>query len=202
MKPRCIRRDGGLTPGPCERKLIYMNQSAAETINDRVRVLVVSDTAEPDSGQWDAVWKVAAALAREHDVILALPAATSYSHTDFAVIYYNQRNLGLVAKDSEAVVCGGDIIADHSFFTDDGSIVPTSVTLLRQGFLRERAGEPARAEDPAAGGYYIWFPPEEKNKHGVSHYGKKLRYYLHKGGVRYTAARALKSVKRRLGPGG
>lgn len=162
-------------------------------------MLVVSDTASPEGDHWDEAWEMASALARDHDVILALPAATSHTHRDFAVIYYNQRNLGLVAKDSEAVVSSADIIAANTFFTSSGSIVTANASQLRRGILAGDSETTPAA--PGVDGYYIWIPAEEKPGHGPKHTIKKLRYYMHKGGIRYTARRAFTSLKWRLGFG-
>lgn len=164
-------------------------------------MLVVSGTASEEDGAWDDAWSMATALSRDHDVILALPATSSHTHPDFAIIYYNQRNLGLVAKDSEAVVCDSSIVAANPFFISSGSIIPADAIRLRMGVLGGSDAALEQQEDPPEG-YYIWVPPEEKPAGASAGYMKKIRYYMHKGGVRYTVRRALASLRRRLGSGG
>ncbi|MCL4472355.1 MAG: hypothetical protein M1455_00220 [Actinobacteria bacterium] len=61
----------------------------------------------------DRCWPMAEALAAGHDVILAVPAVTGLYHRRFAVVYYNSRNLWLVARDSDVVVCDAAVLAGN-----------------------------------------------------------------------------------------
>ena len=61
----------------------------------------------------DRCWPLAEALAAVHDVILAVPAVTGLYHHSFTVVYYNSRNLWLVARDSDVVVCDAAVLAGH-----------------------------------------------------------------------------------------
>lgn len=173
-----------------------MNNIPTEEENARLRVLVVSDAiVSPDGDPGGEAWEIAEALSRDYDVILALPGATSYTHGDFAVIYYNQRNLGLVARDSEAVICGRDILEANSFFRAAGSVAPTSRARLRQGVI-EGVAAPAAATGDS---YYIWLPPEDQDQRGAGHYLARLRFHKQRGGYRYMLSRVLIAARRRLG---
>ncbi|RJQ43901.1 MAG: hypothetical protein C4534_07245 [Gaiellales bacterium] len=158
--------------------------------NSRIRVLVVgSEAVSPEEGRDDEGREIAEALSREYDVILALPATTSYTHPDFAVIYYNQRNLGLVAQDSELVVCGRDIFAANSFFSD-GAAVPASPTLLKRGIIEAAGG--------GDGPYYVWRPPERESAGQVGRW-RRLRLIRQQGGMRMVARFILAAFRKRLG---
>lgn len=175
-----------------------MEMNAQGAKDRKVRVMVVTSRATPPQEEGDnRAWKVAEALSRSHDVILALPATTDFTHRQFAVIYYNQRNLGLIARDSDVVICDRDAARSHDFFTTSGSISPAPASLLLEGALGG-AGPSARTREGDSD-YYVWTPPEEKHRYGPSHYARRLRYYLRTGGVRFTAARALGALRRRLG---
>lgn len=169
--------------------------------NGRTRVLVISDRDIPleDGGDHEAR-DIAAALARDHDVILALPATTGFSHRDFAVIYYNRRNLGLVAKDSEAVICGREVFEANGFFNDSGRAAVASLPRLRQGVIEAIASPDALAATGKQ--YYIWTPPEPVAPSGIGHSLARLRFLLRQGGVRYTLRRAMAAARRHRRPGG
>ena len=72
------------------------------------RVLVAC-SGQPETT--DRSWLMAEALSSRHDVILAVPAVTGLSHRKFAVVYYNARNLWLIARDSDVVVCDPAVLA-------------------------------------------------------------------------------------------
>lgn len=173
-----------------------MQNTVVAENNGRPRVLVISSqNIRLEDDRDDEARDIAAALARDHDVILALPATTGFTHRDFAVIYYNQRNLVLVAKDCEAVVCGREVVEANSFFNDSGSIAVASLPRLRQGVI-ENIGNP---NGLAANGkqYYVWTPPEQVAPSGAGHFLARLRYLLRQGGVRYTVRRGLAAARRR-----
>lgn len=173
-----------------------MQNSVAAENNSRPRVLVISNQEMPPEDDRDHEARdIALALSRDHDVILALPATTGFTHRDFAVIYYNRRNLGLVAQDSDAVVCGREIVEANRFFSDGGSIAVVSLPRLRQGMI-ESIGSP---NGLAANGrqYYVWTPPEQAAPSGAGHFLARLSYLLRQGGVRYTVRRGWAAARRR-----
>ena len=179
------------------RKLSYMENTAFQGNNGRVRVLVVSNSDIEAAGGGDSNREIAEALARDYDVILALPSATNYTHSGFAVIYYNQRNLVLVARDSELVICDKDVFAANRFFTDSGSIAAANLPRLRQGVIDAEAID---AEQDSS--YFVWVPPEQPGPRPPGGALHKWRYYLQKGGLRLAIRRALTGIRRRLGPRG
>lgn len=88
------------------------------------RVLVVcGNTPGPDEAAGDRCWLLAESLASAHDVILALPEVSELFHEDFAVVYYNARNVGLVARDSDVVVCDAAALESHITIIDAGKPV-------------------------------------------------------------------------------
>lgn len=96
-----------------------MNEVQPTYDPDRTRVLVVAGDAGPNPAGSRA-WGLAEALAASHDVILALPVVTGLFHGAFTVIYYNSRNLALLARDSDAVVCEAEVAADNPSLLDQG----------------------------------------------------------------------------------
>lgn len=88
------------------------------------RVLVVCGNAVvPDDIAGDRCWMLAESLAAAHDVILALPQVSELFHDDFAVVYYNARNVGLVARDSDVVICDAAALGAHARLIDVGKPV-------------------------------------------------------------------------------
>ncbi|MHB8793018.1 MAG: hypothetical protein ACYC6O_06735 [Thermoleophilia bacterium] len=93
------------------------------------RVLVVcGDTQGPDEAGGDRCWLLAESLASAHDVILAIPRVSGLSHQDFAVVYYNARNVGLVARDSDVVICDATALESHGQLIDAGKPVAMDLT--------------------------------------------------------------------------
>lgn len=171
-----------------------MEHSTYQGNSGRVRVLVVGEAAvSPEQDTDDESCVIAKALSRDHDVILALPATTTYTHDDFAVIHYNQRNLGLVARDSEVVVCGRDVFQANSFFQDSGNAATASLPRLKEGRID--------ADGPDADGshFYIWVPPVARGSQPRAGLRYKWRYYRQRGGTGYALRRVLASAGRRLG---
>ncbi len=72
-------------------------------------------------------WLLAEALADSHDVILALPFISQLSHENFAVVYYVGRNIPLVARDSDCVVCDAEALVRNPLLLDAGK--PLAVDL-------------------------------------------------------------------------
>jgi len=101
------------------------------------RVLVVCsqtpDDRELEAGDIQApaiatrCWQMAEGLAADHDVILALPTVSELFHQNFAVVYYNGRNIRMVAQDSDVVVCDSAVLSLHPHLLDAGK--PTVVDL-------------------------------------------------------------------------
>ncbi|MHB9112167.1 MAG: hypothetical protein ACYC4D_06015 [Thermoleophilia bacterium] len=104
------------------------------------RVLVVcGNTPGPDEAAGDRCWLLAESLASAHDVILALPQVSELFHKDFAVVYYNARNVGLVARDSDVVICDAAALESHVKLIDAGKPVAMDLT----GAESMAAGMPA-----------------------------------------------------------
>lgn len=92
------------------------------------RVLVVcSKVSGQDGATGDRCWLLAESLASAHDVILALPQVSELVHENFAVVYYNARNVGLVARDSDVVICDAGAMESHARLVDVGK--PVAVDL-------------------------------------------------------------------------
>ncbi|MDO8736376.1 MAG: hypothetical protein Q7K29_04760 [Thermoleophilia bacterium] len=118
------------------------------------RVLVVCSKAPgPDGAPGDRCWLLAEALASAHDVILALPRVTQLFHEDFAVVYYNARNVGLVAHDSDVVVCDSEALESHARLVEAGKPVAVDV-----------AGIDAMTDALAAADFYICQSGEERGR--------------------------------------
>lgn len=93
------------------------------------RVLVVcNEMPEPGAaGGADRCWTLAEALSANHDVILALPELSGLSHGSFAVVYYNSRNIAMVARDSDVVISDAPALAHHQQLLNAGK--PVAVDL-------------------------------------------------------------------------
>ena len=107
----------------CKKIGFGMHQEITEMRSSRTsRLLVVCAEAEapgPESLA-DRCWLLAEALADNHDVILGLPAVTQLSHPDFAVVDYNGRNVGMVARDSDAIISDARALADFPTLLEAG----------------------------------------------------------------------------------
>lgn len=118
-----------------------MNEDQRIFDPDRIRVLAVVGDAESAPADSRA-WGLAEALAASHDVVLALPAVTGLSHDAFAVIYYNSRNLALLAKDSDVVVCDAAIAGGYQSLFEQGRPVVLDLDgLSPQAGLEDRAAQ-------------------------------------------------------------
>lgn len=170
---------------------------------DRKRLLVVSseDIAPAGSGA-ESIWGLTEALSRENDVILAVPGISESSHPGFAVVYYNRRNLSLLARDSDAVILETAVVADHPFFKEGGELLTADWDSITEGISEGMMA----VEDPAArltgstaaeqAGFLVWIPPVEKR--GPLHYLRRLRFHLRYGGVRHTFAYGAARIRRKL----
>jgi glycosyltransferase involved in cell wall biosynthesis len=58
-------------------------------------------------------WEIAAALAGENDVTLAVPGATDRSHANFKVVPYNDKSLTRLIPDYDVVVASGYLVERH-----------------------------------------------------------------------------------------
>ncbi|MCL6106151.1 MAG: hypothetical protein M1309_02210 [Actinobacteria bacterium] len=80
--------------------------------NSGKRILVISDAVPTEKdGAAGRSWRLAEALAASQDVILAVPEVTRVSHRNFAVVFYNSWNIGMIARDSDATVCTASVLA-------------------------------------------------------------------------------------------
>jgi len=86
-------------------------------------------------------WSLAETLAESYDIILAVPAITELSHKRFAVVYFTGRNIRLVARDSDVVVCDAAVLAQHPHLLDSGK--PLAIDLAGS-----RPPEPGDDENP------------------------------------------------------
>lgn len=167
--------------------------------SDRPRVLVISsekDGAGIDTAANDC-WRLAKDLAARHDVMLALPIITEASHPAFAVVYYNRRNISLLARDSDLVVCDQGVPADNQFFTRKGRFEEAGPADLREGWLPESDDLKAGAGSlNGKAGYLVWIPFKEKR--GVSYYLGRARFHFETGGLWRTLSRGLHLVKRKI----
>ncbi len=182
-----------------------METTANRLSPERQRVLVVASEKvdSPEAAVDNASWRLAEALSGGHDVILCMPAISTVSHPGFAVVYYNQRNLGLLARDSDVVLVQSGAAGALSFFSDSGKLFAVDWGTLIAGRLP--AGQPpdageARADngDPA---FLAWLPPVERK--GPAFYSRRLRFHFQTGGWRRIARHAWSLASRKIsGRGG
>jgi len=168
---------------------------------DRLRVLIVSDSQDADSDLTaGGLWHLAEALSPRNDVILAFPRRTGAQHADFAVIYYNQRNLGLLAADSDVVILAPGVRETNPPLISLGKFrVLTAGQILSEGLLPPGLREmPAGAEDLGAGGLVVLWPDAPAGPSGAGHHWRRLRYHLQHGGILRVASRGGALIKRRL----
>lgn len=134
------RRTIGTLPEAAAEKPLWYSRSCCQqeesmdkeleqtTSSPASRVLVVcSRTPGPDDVAGDRCWQLAESLASAHDVILALPQVSELFHEDFTVVYYNSLNVGLVARDSDVVVCDAGVLESNARLVDAGK--PVAVDL-------------------------------------------------------------------------
>lgn len=147
------------------------------------RILVVgSEAVGPESKAPAAgCWRLAEELSGGHDVILALPATTSYAHSDFAVLYYNNRNIRLIAGGCDMVFCDEAVLESHPALAEAGVPVVSSL------------------EVPPGG---LTLPPVVKKGRGPLHYLRRFRYHMRTSGLkallRYNFMLLKNRVKGRL----
>lgn len=146
----------------------------------RNRVLVVSSepVSQDDSSPAGRCWELAESLSQSHDVILALPRLTDLSHRCFAVLYYNRRNIRLLAEGCDVVICDQLVLKAHPSLAEAGRPVITD--------LDTPAGE-------------LQLPPPHRVQRGPLHYLRRLRYYLQAGGWRLVIYQARALIKRKIG---
>ncbi|MEK7817058.1 MAG: hypothetical protein AAB281_02255 [Actinomycetota bacterium] len=128
------------------------------------RILIVSSEAVPPDSESPAAgcWRLAEELAGGHDVMLALPATTSYAHDDFVVLYYNDRNICLIAGGCDVVFCDADVLESHPALAEAEVPVITSL------------------EVPPGG---LTLPPSVKKSRGPLHYLRRFRYHMRTSGL-------------------
>jgi len=124
------------------------------------RVLIVcSKVPAPEGATGDRCWSLAESLAPAHDVILALPEVTQLFHEDFAVVYYNTRNIGLVARDSDVAVCDAEALESNPQLVDAGIPVVVDVS-----DINPTSAEVGTADVIAAADFYICLSEEERDR--------------------------------------
>ena len=130
----------------------------------RSRILVISDreiATEADIPE-STGWRLAAALAKIQDVILAVPELTGLSHRDFAVVYYNRRNIALVAADSDAVILAARTLTRLPQIVATGTPVAAGLEAVS---ARARPGElPGAGLEAALTSADFFFCPDEKSR--------------------------------------
>lgn len=138
---------------------------------------MVSDEEMGDVAGHPLGWHLAEALSRDFDVILATPVYSAASHRSFAVVYYNRRNLGLLADASDFVVLVPETADRYAFFSEAGSLRSFDSESAQSGLPGLAA---AVARSHPAPEILIWTPPPPPG--GPAHYLRRLRYHLKTGG--------------------
>lgn len=179
------------------------NHSEASLPAERLRVLIIA--AGDDTGQSEqpeAARRLAGALAPGHDVVLAVPVVGGPADRSFAVVYYNRRNLALLARDSDVVIPGPGAAEQHPELLELGPVAASPLSALMEGDL----GHGRRLERSAGTGeinadelFIIRPVPARPPKRGLSYYRARFRYLMRTGGPRYVAARAAAKLKRKMG---
>jgi hypothetical protein len=130
----------------------------------RSRILVISDrkiATEADIPE-SSGWRLAAALAKIQDVILAVPERTGLSHRDFAIVYYNRRNIALIAADSDAVVLDARTLTRLPQLIATGTPVAAGLEAVS---ARARPGDlPGAGLEGALASADFFFCPDENSR--------------------------------------
>lgn len=122
------------------------------------RILIIGDAGE-DSDPGGAgrspgpAWSLAETLSRGHDIILAVPRLTKASHPRFAVIYYNRRNIGLIARDCDIVIFSPGALEKNPSLAKTGPLVAVPAHLVKEGNFRGvlPVSGPAEPQSQSAG---------------------------------------------------
>jgi len=122
-------------------------------------LIVCSKVPAPEGATGDRCWSLAESLAPAHDVILALPEVTQLFHEDFAVVYYNARNVGLVARDSDVAVCDAEALESNPQLVDAG--IPVAVDVSD---IDPTSAEVGNADAIATADFYICRSEEERGR--------------------------------------
>lgn len=152
----------------------------------RKRILVISDAGEgarPGGARSESrpAWTLAEALSLDHDVILAVPGITKDSHPRFAVVYYNRRNIGLLASDSDLVIFGPPVLKENPFLEKVGFLAAASRQAIKKGDFEgiSRLQEAGALEGLSSGELLVLRPVPVKVKNpGPSYFLARLRGYL------------------------
>ncbi len=121
-------------------------------------MLVISSDAVPDKTRINRNWLLAESLSLEADIILALPELTRMSHPMFAVVYYNRRNIDLIARDSDAVVCDPVVIKRHPALVNTGASFAIDLAAV------DRRSPTGPATEPALEVADFFFCPDENSR--------------------------------------
>ena len=163
--------------GQDAQQVMGAEAAAGNSINRRILV-VGSEAVGPDSKSPAAgCWRLAEELSGGHDVILALPATTSYAHRDFAVLYYNNRNIRLIAGGCDIVFCDEAVLESYPALAEAGVPVVSSL------------------EVPPGG---LTLPPVVKKGRGPRHYLKRFRYHMRTSGLMAVLRYSFMLLKNRL----
>lgn len=142
-------------------------------------MLVVSSeaVAPGDASPAGRCWRLVEELSGGHDVILALPRTTGYTHRRVTVLYYNRRNIRLLAESSDVVFCEPSVLAAHPALAETGRPIITSLEV-------------------PAGGLDLPAPPEKRR--GLLHYARRFRYHMRTSGLRAMLSYGFMVLRSRL----
>ena len=184
------------------RLLVVSAEPARETatsVSEAARMLDGALRAAPAG--FRSAWELAESLSGPYDVILAVPEKTLLSHPDFAVVYFNRRNIGLLAHDSEVVICPVSVIDLHPFLVQEVRPVLTGLAELKDAGLEEiLAGRGAGGKQPGSTGAQlaVWLSPGAQSHKGIRYYMGRLRHHLKTGGARGAAGQGGSLIKRKI----
>ncbi|MBE0429398.1 MAG: hypothetical protein IBX61_05955 [Thermoleophilia bacterium] len=174
-----------------------------ERANEAVpRVLVICGPPDFDAGlPAGSLWDLAEALAGANDVILAIPEITQASHPGFAVVFYNRRNIKLLARDSDMAVFSHSVLATHPQLMELGSLKAVQARDLAQG--KVVGGRPLAADDIVASldeGEMIVLSPAARAEAnaGFAYYLERIGHHLRAGGPLRAASRGGSLIKRKI----
>ena len=132
---------------------MQLGKSSMLVISSRV---VSPDNVSPAS----RCWQLAGALAKTQEVILAVPEVTGLSHHGFAVVYYNHRNIGMISRDSDAVVCDAAVLREHPSLINAGAPVAVGLAGMT-GWSRPGTLPGAGMESVIAVADFFFCPDQE-----------------------------------------
>lgn len=184
------------------RLLVVSAEPARETATSvSEAVSMLDDALRAAPAGFRSAWELAESLSGPYDVILAVPEKTLLSHPDFAVVYFNRRNIGLLAHDSEVVICPVSVIERHPFLVEEVQPVRVGLEELRGAGLGGILAGTGIADQPpgsATGELAVWRSPGAQSHKGIRYYMGRLRYHLRAGGARTAARQSGSLIKRKI----